>query len=896
MPAKTITTSSNIASLDSNINIDLCAGIFYIDSSPTIYIGSGIENVLGANVRITNPYNNIIRDYPDTGYDINPPLMEEVVSFYVPTQAANYVYGQYTFDLKMTDANGDEYTVTKSVSICAPDVNNKTQKYGTLSAQLNGSCKDGKLYIVTDTVPAYNGVISDSQSNDFSLQYPTSSTIPNIDSTTQGVFSTYLFEGQYKWNGIICANYSYGDNVSVKVRFNVKREKIIKCLLDESCIGARLVELDAKVHSDCTDAEKIETLNITVNTLRLVKTIEIRSNDGDDVSDLIDQLEDLLGCTCTCNCADGTPIINNAPSKDFSITGCGFNKTSVGLTDIYTFDNGGLYKVEVVPNGGVLTVTTPTLIGCEYKQVFTFSISAMYTKLKGLIVNTTEWDYWASIINKSWDSLDTTCLESPSGWLGLTYAERTQLIFNQLCNGGSCNAEISTNSVSSSASDVVASWTNVSGVFEIAAYIDDVFAGTTLYPETTFKFIGAADGSMHSYKLYSKCTNGSLGNLLEGEFTYYGCPYLAMPTVSMTSITGATCPYDLTTLVSGLPMGVSQEWHTLNNTSLSTLVSDPAHAIGGSYYVFAKNSDGCYSQGVNVVLSCSAATNCSAPQTLIVDAITGGNRVRFQSAAYPPPSNSYTVKRRLKSDPDISGSYTTIGTPTFNATVSRWEILDAAPTDNTLYTYRAISNCTSSAPYIDYDFANINCPVVTLTPSDSSIDYSFTNSGGSIDKYEVRIYSSDGITLIHTDTRVPAFSSPITGTFIYLDGGTTYQVRPRVFIGTYYKDCGSTSATTQYNYTLSGSYGLSIDSVTGTGVPTLVPTGTSGNQHGHQTGMSGSYDITVSGTVYTTTKLDAYVNGVVVDCIAVTVAGTYSLSITALETDIVLIAVDSGSC
>lgn len=894
MPAKTISDSVNIASLNSAILADLCAGVFSIDTSPTIYIGTGIENVLGASVKITNPYGIVLKDYPTSGYDIYPPLMAEVVAYNVPTQAGNYQYGQYTFDVRMTDANGTDYTVSKTVTICPPDSKDKTKKYGTLSAEINGICRDGSVEISADTVPVYNSVISNSQLNAFNLMYPTSATVPNF-TTDIGSFSTYLFEGVYKFTGTICANYNYGDNVNVKVNYNVKREKNIRCLLDETCILAKLSQLGEQVNSDCTDAEKADTQNTIVETLRLVKTIEIAAGSGFDAGDFIDELEALLGCVCTCNCADGTPIINTNPSKDFLITGCNVVKTTVGLTDSYLIDNYE-YVVAVTDNGGVLTVTAPTLDDCTQTQTFAFSISALYTQVKGQIVNTTEYNYWASIINKSWDSLDTTCIGSPAAWLGLTYAQRSQLIISQLCAGGECDAEISTNSVSTTANDVTASWTNVAGVFEVAAYIDGLFAGTALYPSASFKFIGAADGSVHEYKLYSKCENGSLGNLLQGTFTYYGCASIAPLVPSLTSISGATCPYDLTALVSGLPAGITQEWHTLNNTLLSSLVASPSVAIAGSYYVFAKDSQGCYSSGVNVVLSCSTSTSCTAPQTLIVEAIGGGNRVRFQSAAYPPPSSSYTVKRRLKSDPDVSGSYTTIGTPTWNATVNRWEILDASPSNNILYTYRAISNCTSTAPYIDYDFANIVCPVATLTPGDTTMDYSFTNAGGSIDKYEVSIYSSDGITLIHTDTIVPAFSSPIIGTFIYLEEGTSYLVRLRVFIGAYYVDCTATTGTTLFNYTLTAAFNLSIDSVTGTGVPTLAATGTNGIVHGHQTGMSGTYSIAVSGTVVTTTKLVAYKNSIVVDCIAVPVAGSYSLAVTALDSDVIIFAIDSGVC
>lgn len=103
------------------------------------------------------------------------------------------------------------------------------------------------------------------------------------------------------------------------------------------------------------------------------------------------------------------------------------------------------------------------------------------------------------------------------------------------------------------------------------------------------------------------------------------------------------------------------------------------------------------------------------------------------------------------------------------------------------------------------------------------------------------------------------------------------------------------SVVTQ-NYQVSSSFNLSIDSVSGTGIPTLPPTGINGNQFGHQTGMSGNYSIVVSGTVVTTTKLDVIKNESNVGCIAVPTAGTYMLSVTALESDNIIFAIDSGAC
>lgn len=871
------TGSVNIATLDSHIIADLCAGIFYTDLSPSVFIGTGSNNILGASLKVTNPYGVVIKNFPTSGYDIYPPLTD-VIELTVPTQVNNYQYGSYVFEVQLTDADSTVYTLTKTVSICAPDAKNKTRKYGTLSATIDGNCKDGKVSISADTVPTYKGKISDSQVNDFSLEYPTGSGLAKLEDISIDSFTATLFEGVYKFEGTICADYNLGDNVYVKVNYRIKREKNIRCLLDESCIYAKLAQLNTQVQSDCTDAEKIETQSIIINTLRLVKTIEIAGNAGFDASDYIDELESLLGCVCTCNCADGTPIINNSPSGDFLIEGCNVIKTIVDLTTHYQIDNYE-YIIEVTDNGGALTITAPELINndedlpCTKRQIITFNIAPIYSQIKNQIVNSTEYNFWSSIINNSISGLDGTCLGYTSEqWAALTFSGKMQAIINKVCNGANCEAEISDNETTSIASNVTVTWSNNTDVFEVAVYMDDILQSVVLSPTEEYIIVGAADGNAHTYKLIAKCSNGSIGNVLNGNFTYFGCPLIAVPVVSSSNVPDATCPYDLTALVETLPIGVTSEWHNLNNTLASSLTATPNSASDGVYFVFAKDSNGCYSLGTQVILVCSSATNCSAPQNLIVEAIDGGFRARFQGAQFPPPSNSYTVKRRLTSDPDISGSYTTIGTPTWNASVNRWEILDATAVDFTSYTYRAISNCASSAPYVDYIFANIDCPVVTLTPSDTVIDYEFENVGGEVDKYEVSIYNEDGITLIHTDTWLPVFSNPVGGTFFYLAAGTNYAVKLKIFIDDYSVECPLVSTTTTgnegttvTNSTIDGG----IQQVNGISGVTIMYVGPGDTETGTQSTFTGVISVVFIAPAAAITDLKLYKNGSVLQTITI---------------------------
>lgn len=789
MPGTAATGSTKIAIVDSKIIANLCDGKFYIDATPAIYIGSGHDTILGANVKITNPYGVVVKPY-GTNYEIAPGLsggMDAAISFNIPTQAGNYQYGKYKIEVEMFDESGS-WVVTKYVKICEPDPNNKTRNYGSLSAQLNGSCEKGKLYVIVDNVPTYNGALMESKVLSGTLEYPTSSGLPPYSFST-GNFSTTLFEGVYKLVAEICATYNFEDNVFVNVKYKVKKEKNIRCLIDRCCVLAALVELQGRTETDCTDAEKALTASIIVEALSLFEIAELSANCGEDPSPYIEKLEKLLGCKCTCNCAEGTPIIGTSPSSDIIIEGCNVEASVASLTKTYTINNYE-YVVKIADNGGALVVSSATLNGCTKTQEITFDISVVYSQIKTLAnQNNTEADYWASIIRKALRS-DFTCIGLTQDQINaLTLDGLVKAFVDFMCKccgsgGFTCDATVENTDIVQSGNDVTLSWEGTAYSYDV--YLDGVLKATILtsaYPDTPFSytFIGAADNKLHTWTIISICSDGTRGQVESGEFQKLGCaevsPVLMDEGQLTDGVVSAPCVFDLTSLVS-LSNPETVEWHTANNTLDATLVSNPASVSGGTYYAFNKNGSGCYSISRRITVNCTVEGSCTAPRNLSVGVFGIYNFfVQFQSATYPPPGNSYTVKRRLASDPDVGGSYTTIGTPTWNASLNRWVIADLTAVDDTAYVYRAISNCGGTEPSIDYAYAHASCPSLVLYPTQTTVAYSFVPPATSPVGIYVEIYDSSGTSLIHRDVYTPAYSNPTEGIFEYLSPSTTYKVR-----------------------------------------------------------------------------------------------------------------------
>jgi len=793
----TISGSPNIAQLNSTISADLCVGKFFIDAIPTVYIGGGAANVLGAKIRIKNPYGVVVKDYA-ASYEIAPSMpsgMDTVVEYSVPIQGADFQYGKYVIDLKIIDSDSKEYVISKDVNvICIP--NSTTKKFGSIGGSLSGVCKTGKVTVRLDTPPVYSGESFASQMGSYTLVYPTSSALPNLVSTA-GSFSVPLYEGVYKITGESCVTYAFDDNVSVKIKYKIAVQKNILCGIDECIIYPRLVSLNEGLKTDCTDVEKQATTEIILEALNLFKLIQLGTDCGEDVSDYVAELLSLL------NIQDSSrtlSLVGSNPATDFNITGCNVTKATVGLTDSYVIDNYE-YVTAVADNGGAVVVSTATLNGCTKTQTITFDINAVYGQIKNIVnTGTGESKYWANVTDQGlmaggadWTILGLTANEAAS----MTLPQKLNYLFNYAKDCCECTASITSTSTASAGGNVVISWVDVNA-FAVEVYVDGIQKSTVLGSVNSYSVSGLTFGAEHTYTLIPRATNGKLCTPVAGTFNYVGCAAINPPSLSTNNASDVACPYNLTDLVAALPAGITAEWHNQNNTSAASLVGNPSVVASGVYYAFAKDSLGCYSTSSSVVITCAEATSCTEPQTLMVAAATGGNLVSFQGAASPPPSNSYLVKRKAGSAPDVVGSYTTLGVPVFNAGTNRYEILDTTSSVNTLYTYKAESQCASTKPYLLYNFANLTCPVVTPTSDTDSIDYSFTDVGGGVDKYEITLYNSTGLSPVGaTQIRVPVFTNPITGTFTPLESGKDYKVRVRAYIGSYFKDCEFINASTQ---------------------------------------------------------------------------------------------------
>lgn len=117
--------------------------------------------------------------------------------------------------------------------------------------------------------------------------------------------------------------------------------------------------------------------------------------------------------------------------------------------------------------------------------------------------------------------------------------------------------------------------------------------------------------------------------------------------------------------------------------------------------------------------------------------------------------------------------------------------------DNLIYDLRITTQCASGTPSNSTVIQKINiiCPTVTTTITSTEIGYSFTEIGGSVSSYSVKLYASDGTTEVGTST--PTGTTTRTGAFSALTSSTTYKLKVIPTAGSITKtDCPLVTATT----------------------------------------------------------------------------------------------------
>lgn len=811
MARKVITNSPNIAVLNSKIVSDLCVGKFFIDLTLSSFTSpTANQNVLGAKIKIVNPYDVAVKEYEPT-YDILPPL-SATYDFDIPTQSGNYQFGTFKIYIEVTDADGTKHELVENAKICQQNPKDKRVNYGNIFGTIKGICKLGKVRVSVDAPPTYQGVLSESTVQSYSLTFPTGTiALPRI--STSNLFEDLLFEGHYKLLGDVCATYNYGENNYVKVPYKINIDKNIRCIVNSCAVSAKLIQIQNDLRED-TCKNKEELSNLLFEVVTKLFTIDTAKECDEDVSILIKELYELIGIDCIVGNL-GTPVTAvMTPSTSLAFTGCNFTQTTNGLTTTIHIDNYE-YVIKVDPlNNSFVTISNGTVNNCTKTQVLNFNVAALYKEIKAEVTLQNDFIAWADIVKNGFvpTAANLLCLGITAlQYAAMDYSGFWNLVLAKMCGcckGGTCGAVIRNLTENAVGLDTVLHFEMNDLTYALDIIIDGIYYETFIASfaasqTTVFGFLasyvvtGFNDGLPHTLVLVSKCADKSEGNQLTLNFNNPGCPKILPPSLSANNIPNASCPYNLANIIQGaVPSGLTLEWHNQNNNNANSLVPNPASVSSGQYYAFYKDANGCSSRSSLVTIVCQQVGNCSEALNPLVEFGAGDSFIITHSSALYSPL-SYLVKRRLFSSLDIQANYTTLGASVYNAGTNKYEYTDSTTSPNVMYFYKIESQCSDgSRPYTSIQVAKITCIEVATFPTTTTIPFSFIGVGGDVDKYIIELYDNTETTLINSIIKTPVFTNPITGTFTGLTDNTNYKIRVTPYIGAFSSICSFYSVIT----------------------------------------------------------------------------------------------------
>lgn len=144
-------------------------------------------------------------------------------------------------------------------------------------------------------------------------------------------------------------------------------------------------------------------------------------------------------------------------------------------------------------------------------------------------------------------------------------------------------------------------------------------------------------------------------------------------------------------------------------------------------------------------------------------------------------SSGQRVEYRVKS---VGGSWTVFATLSSSANTATVTGL----TDNTIYEFRIVNICSGTdVPATVVEGVKQTCVVPSNSVTATSCTVTFPHLGGEVSKYNIKIYTTIGNTLVSSVDKTGPFTigSNVSHTFSGLTSGTSYYVNITPYVSTY---------------------------------------------------------------------------------------------------------------
>jgi hypothetical protein len=331
-----VNNSQDISSIDFGIIWDI-SGVLPQIQLENLSTGSGLANTLTWFV-VTSPTNTPIHEGSSLSPDFTGVWSSATENWSWPRPFNNIEFSGNTYSatMYMQDSEGNVYHVEKSVSICRPYGNTPTSKntYGLADAEVIVKCDQARVFFQDVTINSYKGLTGTQLSSALKVIYPIDETGNIPDPFSINNFSTALVPISYSsdnYQFLINSVYDYdfGDNVSVRIRYQALRTFAVWCNIDLMPLVCEYTKLIQSIEDgSCGDVQSANRKLMLINPKFSMVMIGImQPMTGVDVPKLIREIVEIGGFPESC-CNAPSGIIPTTSSVvdgySFSIvSGCG---------------------------------------------------------------------------------------------------------------------------------------------------------------------------------------------------------------------------------------------------------------------------------------------------------------------------------------------------------------------------------------------------------------------------------------------------------------------------------------------------------------------------------------------------------------------------------------------
>lgn len=934
-----ITASADISVLDFSVLLDISTAIpsARITNLSTVVNANNLHWVFeflspsGTPIHVGDFSNPDISGVPFTVYNFT----EQIPQYLRQLEFGNDLY---TVKVSVQDLAGNIFFLSYGASICKPNGNNGKNNFGAADINVEVKCAQGQLLVTDKTNLIYKSIVGTKVLTSVQLIYPkdeAGNTLAPVTVTSIPALLPIKYEGEgHEVYFVHVYDYALNPNFIVRVRYYFSKVFPVWCnitLQPLFCEIDKVVEFLQSCEDSSESRDKQRELNIINAKMVKAFTGIIEPFSGIDVPAVVNEIKELLGVDCECCRPSGISNVGNALVTDAIFT---VNKVCGDMllswhndgngNIVLNYQNASYTFVTGVEVGSAAFSYTQTVFGCNKQTILHIDLSVLSSEILTTIQSNPA---LLNILNGITQRAQLSC-SGLDGGAAFDFSTCDYSVELDATIAGKGFESILISGISYSAP----SHTLITDAAAIQSFLNGLTKGTfvvtyssltnktTIRSATNANTVSTVTTSIAGVNTIVAVSNncGLICNILQRILTYMN----ALNLLKVQTGVGITvCRFNPDGSVSSTVFN-----ETATASTVAVYIADSICNVVNYLKTRVLTCD-----NLKLIFGSYIDTMGLIGISDTVPIFLGGQCIQM-----PFKKFAISLLRSIRSDVDVKGEYCLITPCTAVSSCSPVTSLVGSGGDTAWnYTWSAVAGATGYKWSIDGTTWNIVTSTAAFIPSltantayvfriypvypagDGSScvvtnNFNTTNSGATCAAPATLSFSNQTI------SSFIATWAPVTGAGGYqyringgswvnvgtaltftptgLTDGTTYNFEVRAIIGGTPCSASITAATaTLYNYAISGGYQMTITAVSGSGIPSVAPS-LSSPQYGHQTGITSGASVTLTGTPVTTTKLVAYVNNVQAACVAVTAAGTFGLSFTALVTDIVTINVNSGPC